>query len=157
VVTGNRADEVHTVLQPLIANAPKPLKLVVNERWQEGQGFSVAAGVKALDKNASAAIFMLSDQPRVKPATVQALIDAFEQWSEDESAIIFPTYEGKRGNPALFGRPFFEALAQLEGDAGGREVVKSNPDAVITIAVADPAILEDIDTVEDLQKMNAEQ
>jgi molybdenum cofactor cytidylyltransferase len=156
VVTGNRAGEVQAVLHPLLENAPKKVKLVVNERWQEGQGFSVAAGIQALNPTASAAVFMLSDQPRVKPATVQALIDAFDQWSDDESAIIFPTYQGKRGNPALFGRPFFSELARLQGDAGGREIVKANPSAVTTIEVDDPAILEDIDTVEDLQRMNDE-
>jgi molybdenum cofactor cytidylyltransferase len=156
VVTGNRTNEVEAILQPLIATANKPVKLTLNAQWQDGQGYSVAAGIKALDINTAAAIFMLVDQPRVKSSTLQALADAFEQWSEDEETIIFPTYQGQRGNPALFGRPFFAALSRLQGDAGGREIVKAHPDAVTTIEVNDPAILEDIDTLEDLNKIKFE-
>jgi len=152
VVTGNQAEAVSAVITPYISPESRPIKLVYNERWADGQGFSVAAGVGAIAEFSSAALFILADQPRLHPATPQALIDYFEQWSETGEAIIF-TFNGKRGNPALFGRPFFAELSQLQGDSGGREIVRNHPAAVTELFVDDPAIHEDIDTPEDLERM----
>ncbi len=153
VVTGNRAEEVAALFADREAY-PVPLQMVYNARWQEGQGFSVAAGVKALTADCGAALFFLSDQPRLQAASAQMLVKAWqERGAERESAIIFPTYQGQRGNPVLFGQRYFAALAALEGDVGGRAIVKSHPEAVLEITVSDPAILEDVDTPEDLARL----
>jgi molybdenum cofactor cytidylyltransferase len=149
VVTGNQAEEVAALFHAQ-ETYNVPVYPVFNPRWGEGQGYSVAAGVQALLHDVDAALFFLSDQPRLKAATAQALLRAFKP---GEKAIIFLTYQGKRGNPVLFSKDFFPALAALEGDVGGRAVVKENPGAVTEIPVDDPAILEDVDTPEDLANL----
>lgn len=147
VVTGNAAEQV-TALSVATVNC----RAVYNPRWAEGQGFSVATGVRALEANIKAAIIFLSDQPRLQAETGAALLDAFWQ-NPDESAIIFPVFEGKRGNPVLFGQAHFAALTKLEGDVGGRAVVKAHPECVREVQVNDPAIHEDVDTEQDLSKL----
>ncbi|MEI6044459.1 MAG: nucleotidyltransferase family protein [Chloroflexota bacterium] len=150
VVTGNRAEEVTALFGDARASTV-PVSTIYNPRWQEGQGFSVAVGIKALAPRSAAALFFLSDQPRLKLASAQALVQHFTQAGpEREIAILIPTYHGRRGNPVLFGRHYFAALAILEGDVGGRVVVKSHPQAVQEVEVDDPAILEDVDTLEEL-------
>lgn len=151
VVTGNAAGEVGAIADIW------GCRTVFNPRWADGQGFSVAASTQALTADTEAALFFLSDQPRLQPQTGATLAAAFRQQSEAtrERAIIFPTFEGKRGNPVLFGRAHFAALSQLEGDVGGRAVVKANLDCVQELAVNDPAILEDVDTPQDLDKLTA--
>lgn len=151
VVTGNASGEVNFIAENL------GCRTVFNPRWADGQGFSVAAGTQALTPDIVAALFFLSDQPRLQPETGATLLAAFRQLDEAtaQRAIIFPTFNGKRGNPVLFGHAHFAALAQLEGDVGGRAVVKANPDAVQEIAVNDPAILEDVDTPQDLDKLTS--
>lgn len=149
LVTGNRAEEVAALFSDPVPY-PVPVRIAYNPRWQEGQGFSVAAGVKALGPEVAAALFFLSDQPRLRLSSAQALFQAFTRLPAPEEAIIFPTYQGRRGNPVLFGRSYFGVLAALEGDVGGRAVVKSHPEKVSEVAVDDPAILEDVDTPEDL-------
>lgn len=153
VVTGNRAEEVAALFLDAAAY-PVPIYSTFNPRWEEGQGFSVAAGVAALSPDTQAALFFLSDQPRLNSSTAKAILKAFEQSGpEGEAAIIFPTYRGKRGNPVLFGQLYFAELKALEGDVGGRAVVKAHPEAVQEVAVDDPAILEDVDTPEDLANL----
>ncbi|HEX2913982.1 MAG TPA: nucleotidyltransferase family protein [Chloroflexia bacterium] len=158
VVTGNQSTEVNRVLSQ---NAwTKPVKPVFNPRWQDGQGFSVAAGVRTVvtERPACAGIlFMLADQPRLQVTTLELLISRFEEAGQAaEQAIFFPVFNGKRGNPVLFGRYFFEELAQLEGDTGGRTVMRAHPQAAQEVEVNDPAIHEDVDTQDDLQNLKAD-
>lgn len=155
VVSGNRHEEVQTLLET--THWPKPVMAVYNPRWEEGQGFSVAAGVEAVrehEPQAQGILFMLADQPRLQVATLDTLLDNFATLRGSEQAIVFPYKEGKRGNPVIFGRAFFDELAVLEGDAGGRTVVRAHPAAALEVPVEDPAIHEDVDTPGDLEKLD---
>ncbi len=155
VITGNQAAAVQRLMAA--AEWPRPLRCVFNQDWQAGQGFSVAAGVRAVRQSsptASGILFMLADQPRLRPATLAALLEYFEQLAERaRQAIIFPVYGGQRGNPVIFGQGYFDELEKLEGDAGGRTIVKAYPQAVLEVTVDDPAIHEDLDTPEDLLRL----
>ncbi len=71
---------------------------------------------------------------------------------DHEMRISFPVYEGRRGNPVLWGRGFFEALAGLSGDIGGRRILAENPAAVNSISWIDDSIHNDIDTGDDLRR-----
>ncbi len=152
LVTGNQAEKVAALFADSSAY-PVPIHPVFNLRWEEGQGFSVAAGVKALPVDCTAALFFLSDQPRLQPHSAQALLKALIELAAPEKAILFPIFGGKRGNPVLFGNFYFEKLAQLEGDVGGRAIVKAYPEAIREVPVDDPAILEDVDTPQDLANL----
>ncbi len=152
LVTGNAAVQIEAIGRDWAQGADQNYRAVFNPHWQAGQGFSVAAGVQALGPEVAAAVFFLADQPRLAPTTGAALVAAFKA-ANDENAIIFPMYGGKRGNPVLFGRAHFAALARLEGDVGGRAIVKAHPEYVREIEVADPAIHEDIDTPQDLSNL----
>jgi len=152
VVTGNAAAAIEAIGLEWAQGASYNYRAVFNPRWQEGQGFSVAAGVQVLRSDVAAVIFFLADQPRLAPSTGAALVAAFRTVA-DENTIIFPVYGGKRGNPVVFGRAHFAALARLEGDVGGRAVVKAHPECVREIEVNDPAIHEDVDTPQDLSNL----
>jgi molybdenum cofactor cytidylyltransferase len=155
VVTGNQHKRVEEVLKPLQSRYAA-LLTVYNERWELGQGFSVATGVRAVQQvspEASGILFMLADQPRLQIKTLKSLLDAFEKLDESAQKIVFPVYEGKRGNPVIFGRTFFQELALLEGDSGGRTVVRTHPNAAYEVEVTDTAIHEDVDTLEDFERL----
>ncbi len=155
VVVGNRREQVEEVLR---AAPYSEARTVYNPRWEEGQGFSVAAGIRAVQTErptTRAILFMLADQPRLQPATLTVLLDYFANLGEaGDQAIIFPTYGGKRGNPVVFGRAYFDELALLEGDNGGRTVVRAHPAATLEVPVPDPAIHEDVDTPADLERLS---
>ena len=91
-------------------------------------------------------IVALGDMPHVQPSTVAALARALEQGAD----IAVPVHAGRRGNPVAFGRLHLPALLALEGDQGARAIVHGNP--VHAVAVDDPGIHLDIDTLSDLLK-----
>ena len=86
----------------------------------------------------------LGDMPFVADATLAALRDAVL----DGAGIAVPVYEGRRGNPVAFGACHLDALLGLGGDQGARRLLKAH--RVTEIAVPDPGILRDIDTLSDL-------
>lgn len=155
VVLGNRREAVQAVLESTIAS--DRVIPIFNPRWEEGQGFSVAAGVKAVQASSpevGGVLIMLTDQPRLKAGTLTSLVERFLELGEaGKGRILFPVFEGKRGNPVIFGQALFEELAGLEGDVGGRAIVKKHPAAILEMPVPDGAIHEDVDTPEELAKL----
>lgn len=126
---------------------PDSFDVRYNDRYEDGQHTSVQEGVIAARKRSwDAVVFALGDMPVVAPATIECLRDAFEA---GRGSIVAPAYDGKRGNPVLFGAAHFDTLADVAGDQGGRRLVVTHPDA-IRIAVDDPGVRRDVDRPGDL-------
>jgi molybdenum cofactor cytidylyltransferase len=85
--------------------------------------------------------------PWVTTSTVDLLADAYRRGIAD---ILAAAYEGERGNPTLFGADYFETLADIEGDVGGRELLTESGEAV-GIETGDPGVRRDIDRPADLR------
>ena len=117
---------------------------VSNPRAAEGAGTSTACGIKALLKIGSfdGALFGVCDQPYLKDDTVRRMLAAF---SETPHAIVTAAFENQRGNPVLFSRDYFAELAALEGEQGGRFVLKRHQECVRTVQAQSPLELKDID------------
>lgn len=149
VVSGAHADAVEAVLAPLLTTHPRQLQLVHNSDWQQGQATSVHTGLAALSAATEAAIFLPVDQPFVESLLLRRLIGAWRGGGQ----LAAPLVDGElRGAPALFDREFWPELRQLEGDLGGRVVLRRHTDQVIAI----PALhdqLRDIDTPSDLSQI----
>ncbi len=143
-VTGDAREDV----EKLLANSCATL--VYNANHSMGMGTSIAEGVKSLGKECEFALISLGDMPFVQASTIEALIKA----SKDafSSAILMPTFNGKRGHPVLWGQRHFSALSNLSGDVGGREIMRKHEDRVIEVPVSDPGILIDLDTPEMLKQ-----
>ena len=92
----------------------------------------------------------LADMPFIESSTYRLIADRLTP-----EAIVLPSYHGKPGNPVGFGRDFYAQLLALNGDSGGRSVTDKNVDAVVELGVDDPAVLNDIDTPEDLARYQA--
>lgn len=143
VVCGAYSDEVVEVLQGL------PVKIVRNDRWQDGQGTSVSAGVRELlkESHCGGAIFLLADQPFVNRDVIRALV---HRHATSLEAVIAPRVQGQRTTPVLFDRRTFSDLSMLTGVAGGRQVMDRWPPAFLEWE--DERLLIDIDTMDDYQK-----
>jgi len=151
VVTGAHQREVQNDLQDL------PVLFVHNPDWQSGQSSSIKAGVRALlnnselgefDNRSEAAILLLADQPQVTQALLRALVECYHQ---TQAAIIAPWLGERRGNPVLFKRSTFADLLTLQGDVGGRALFKRFP--VLDLPWDDPAMLLDVDTPQDYERL----
>jgi molybdenum cofactor cytidylyltransferase len=127
-----------------------PVRYAVNPRPQDGQGSSIATGVRALKPWTAAALVVLGDQPRLPAAVIPALLEAR---SRSGKAVVTPVYEGTPGTPVLFAVEVFAELAALTGDAGARSVVAARPERVEAVAMQSPMPL-DVDTPEDFARLH---
>ncbi|HEY9121576.1 MAG TPA: selenium cofactor biosynthesis protein YqeC, partial [Brevefilum sp.] len=142
VVTGAYHDQVVQALAGL------PIEIVHNPDWQQGQSTSVKAGLKSLPEGCESVIFLLSDQPQISSELIKQLMDRFFQ---NRRAITAPMVNGQRGNPVLFDRAAFPALAEVEGDRGGRAVI--NQVEVDWLPWIDRRILMDVDSPGDYERL----
>ena len=148
VVVGAFADQVVDVVHDL------PVDIVHNPGWKEGQASSIRAGVAVLPANTGSVVFMLADQPFIPPALVQSLV---ERHAETMASIVAPRCAGQRANPVLFDRRVFSALLQLQGDTGGRSLLKDAQHfPAAWVDWNDPSILLDVDTPEDYQRLTGQ-
>ncbi|APW96898.1 molybdenum cofactor cytidylyltransferase [Halobiforma lacisalsi AJ5] len=122
---------------------------VHNPDHERGQSTSVRAGARAArEHGAEAAVFLPGDMPLIDPGTVTRLVD---EYRSTDAPVVVPVFDGRRGNPVLFDSSLFDALTEISGDTGGRALFDSVD--VRRVAVTDPGIHRDVDTVADLERM----
>ncbi|MCL4334013.1 MAG: nucleotidyltransferase family protein [Candidatus Thermoplasmatota archaeon] len=119
---------------------------IVNERFQEGIGTSIARATGELKDEVDAILFLLGDQPLVGPDNIEKLV---KQFLNDPRKVAAFSVGGKVRNPMIFPSGFFKDLLCLSGDNGAREIAVTHEDSVAKIEI-DPALLSDIDVVEDI-------
>ena len=95
----------------------------------------------------------LVDHPRVAPATVAALLDAYR---ESPAELLRPVHAGRRGHPILIAGALLERVARAPATSHTRHVLDTALDArdveVNDVEVNDPAIHQDLDTARDLRR-----
>lgn len=140
VVTGHQEAEVRAALAGL------DVTIVHNPRYAEGLSTSLKAGIEALAPDVAAAVIGLGDMPGVKGEHVDKLIAGFDP--DGNKAIGVPTHSGKRGNPVLWARRFFEDMFAISGDVGAKALIGANESLVYEVEFGDTAVLTDLDTPE---------
>lgn len=136
VVLGHDANPVRQALRDRSA------AFVLAEDHAEGMARSLAAGIAVVPSAWDAAIICLGDMPLIPPLLLRRMAD-----KASLTSIIIPTFEGRRGNPVLWGRGFFPELRKLEGDIGARRLFESEAGRIETFAWTDDSILRDVDTI----------
>lgn len=149
VTTKGMQDQVQSLV-------PRPDQLVVlPERGVQGQvlpvglGHTIAAGVSATG-DAPGWVLMPADMPGVRPETLRAVAEGL-----GEQAVAFAQHRGRSGHPLAFSAELYSDLVGLQGDEGARRLVARYP--AIGIEVPDPAVLESVDTLEDLQRLREQE
>lgn len=142
VVTGFEADQVAAVVTDL------PVDIKYNPEWKLGQSTSIKAGLESLPKEVGACIFIQVDMPQIGVEVIRSL---YETHAESGASIIAPLVEGNRASPVLFDKETFSALAQLEGDIGGRGIFSKYK--LDYLPWHDQSLLLDADTPEDFLRL----
>jgi molybdenum cofactor cytidylyltransferase len=141
VVTGHQADEIEASLNGL------SIRGVRNPAFANGLSTSLKAGFAALPPQAKAAVVLLGDMPLIKASLIDTLVDAWRAMGEP--AALVPTVNGQRGNPVVLSCDLRDLIEGLSGDTGAGSILRGRTD-VMDCPVEDPAILQDIDTNDDL-------
>jgi molybdenum cofactor cytidylyltransferase len=95
-------------------------------------------------------VVVLGDMPFVSAAHIDRLIAAFDPLRGN---IVVPMKDGRRGNPIVWPRAFFDEMQQVQGDVGARELLQRHADRVDVVAFDDDAIFADVDTPEALRAL----
>ena len=136
------------ILQRLLIN--KNITTVVNKEYLKGQSSSLQIGISALPEECDAAVVILGDMPDINSTLINQLIENYNP--SDNKSIIIPTYKNKKGNPVLIDREFFPDILSIKGDKGAKDIIKVNKKYINEIPQKQSAIINDIDTKEDLAK-----
>lgn len=142
LVTGHEWQAVQAACKPLNGC------FLVNDRYADGIGSSLALAVRSICHTATAILVLLADQPLITSRHLKQLIDT---WSGDAGEIVASAYAGTTGVPALFASGSFDKLCALKGDQGARSLLQDPQFDVREVAFADAAT--DIDSAADLARL----
>lgn len=162
-----RIDMVGTPDQVQIAGDPSAqyvlakktsVKVVINERWEEGKALSIRTGIEALNKLVEKNV----DDPRPR----HVLIAAVDQPTRAEvidvllahhylsdGLVTVPSFQGKRGHPVAFDGRCIPDLMRLNEESQGlrgliRRLEKQN--MLRLVEVASPSVLWNFNRPEDM-------
>jgi CTP:molybdopterin cytidylyltransferase MocA len=131
---------------------------VYNPTPEKGQGESVRLGLMAAvqeefnheghGREEVYFMFFPCDQPLLDQGTVRLLLGAARP-----GCIVEPDCPGGNHSPCLFSASFKDELLALKQGEHPRLLKARHPQALIMAEIADPNLLADIDTVEDLEQL----
>lgn len=145
VVLGARNETLSTELEH------KEVIIALNPDWEEGMGASLRCGLakaQEVDPTVNAVIFMVCDQPFVRPELLVQLIQTGEATGKP---IVASSYGEQAGTPAYFSSKLFPALLEIKGDTGARKLIRQYADDLATIPFPEGII--DIDTPTDYENL----
>jgi molybdenum cofactor cytidylyltransferase len=123
--------------------------LVINPDPERGQFSSLQAGLhEVLNRGRDAAMITLVDRPPVKPATIQALDEAFEHGLSQSKWAVVPEFQGKHGHPMLAGRELIEAFLRAPASSTARDIEHAHKEKISYVQVDDPQVIANVDTPE---------
>lgn len=124
------------------------IKTIYNKRFEYGQSESIKLALSSLKNKYNGYIFFTGDQPFMKEETIEKIMETFSE----NGGIVLPKVNDKNKSPVIFSSIFKNELMEIDGDVGGRIVIKNNIDKVTPVYFNDSLQFFDIDTEEDLKK-----
>lgn len=137
VVTGFEAAQIEAALSGL------PVRFIHNAEYENGQPFSVRAGLLDAPKSEHLLIG-LGDQPQLTSDDLRALIRAHQ--ASDVSKISIPHRGDQRGNPIILPAAMRIQLLADKNNPGCGKFTRANPDLAQHIPMPQPGFFHDIDT-----------
>lgn len=126
----------------------KGFNTITNNHPEYGISHTIKLGTKEM-LNCDAVIYIVSDQPLL---TKNSIKNEIEFYLKNRDNIVAMGNNGKRGNPCIFPKKYFEDLLNLKGDTGGSAVIKNNINDLLIYNI-DSYELIDVDTKSDLEKI----
>ncbi len=130
----------HQEKETRAALAGRQIGFTFADHHAEGMGRSVAAGIRAVPSEWQAAIVCLGDMPLITPDLLRQLAERAAP-----SSLVIPTFNGRRGNPVLWGRDHFDKLATLRGDVGARTLFERLTAQLTLLPWHDDTVVRDFD------------
>ena len=140
-VLGHDADRIAAALEGL------PIRTLRIADHDEGMSASLRAGVAALDAACAGALVVVTDQPALGAAHLEAICEA---WRAAPERAVASAYADVLGVPALLPESWFADVAALRGDSGARALLRARRHEIVAIRA--PELARDIDTPDDVTR-----
>ena len=135
------------------------MQAVNNPHPEAGISGSIRLGVEKLielkekcgktdNRKREGCMFAVADQPYL---TLKSLENMVETWEASKKGILVSENAGKMGNPVIFARKYYEELKNLEGDVGGKYVLKKHLDDVQMFEMPELE-LKDLDSLTEIHE-----
>lgn len=121
-------------------------EIIFNPKSEMGISYSIKLGLQAV-KDAEAYCFCVCDQPDLNSDTIIEFLTAY---SYCKKGIMCLSYKERLGNPVIFSHKYQSELSTLQGDIGGKQIIKNHMDDIYKYEVINQNELKDIDTIEDV-------
>lgn len=139
--------DIVAVMHPGIA-PPAGIRSVVNPDPASEQIASLRLGLAQLTNAVVRGTLVWPvDHPFVRSSTIVAILDEVRA---SDPLIAVPIHGARRGHPTYFSRDVWRDIVTAT-QGGAREVLKRFASEVREVAVADPGILRNVDTKDDLR------
>ena len=149
LVLGHKFEEI----SPQIPNRDS-FKIVKNRDYELGQFSSLQAGIRDLSTNVAGIVMCLVDHPHLSPETYQTVTNAARQ---NPDSIVIPTYQNRGGHPVYIPGSLFPQITDANpAKTTLRDIFGQHRDQINRVPVNEPGIRWDIDTPEDLRRIEAE-
>lgn len=135
------------------ALSDQPILVIMNKNSDMGLSHSIELGIKA-DMDADAYMFMVCDEPFLTLESMKKLIDRFIKSGKGIASF---EYKGALGNPNIFSKKYLNELLDLNGDFGGKFVIRDHMNDVEIVTIENEEEITDIDTLEGLEKLKHEE
>lgn len=148
LVLGFEAEKIAGQLKDVLAHPA--LSVVTNHAWSQGMATSLRAGMARIDRSFDAVMILLGDFPYLDARIIDLVLDAFRN---ADKGICLPVQEGQWGHPVCISSRYFDALMQVEGDQGAREIIRKNWSDVYQFPIQENGSFLDIDSKQDLERL----
>lgn len=118
---------------------------VWNDEYKKGMSQSIILGIKNVSENSDAAMIIPGDLPMMSSDYLNSLISHFNSHGNGIAGFLM---HGSPVSPVIFSRKYFKELLGLNGDRGGKPVIKRHMDDFTGMEAPDDSLM-DIDTLDD--------
>jgi len=146
VVLGAHADEIRARVR--LADET----VVLNPNWPQGQLSSIHAAIRSLPSGTDGMVLFLVDHPLISKELIALLI---EQFDASRRPIVLPTFNGKRGHPAIFASSLYDELLAAPLSTGARAVVWAHAAEVLQVPTDEEGIVLNLNDPETLKRISA--
>jgi len=146
IVTGHQKEQVENETRR------HGVSFIHNDLYADGMSTSVRLGIRSLPRDMDGALIILGDMPEISAPVLKKIIAAFNP--VESRSIIIPIHDGKRGNPILWAREFFDDFESLDGDKGAKVLLGKYADDIHELEIDSDAIFFDIDTLDAYQRLS---
>jgi molybdenum cofactor cytidylyltransferase len=141
------------IIIPLIKKYP--VNIFSNDKWENGIGSSVSAGITQVIRKfpkAAGVLISLLDQPLLTTDYFENMLGSYKPGAH--KILVSQSVSGWRGVPALFDKYYFKDLLKLKDDEGAKKIIQRFEKNIIVVEGG--KILEDMDTPESYKRMLSE-